>query len=31
MIRRRWQVGTVGFFAAGVAFAGAGLWQIMGW
>ncbi len=31
LIRRRWQVGTVGFFAAGSAFALLGLWQIMGW
>lgn len=31
MIRRRLQVGTVGFFACGAAFVGYGLWQIMGW
>jgi hypothetical protein len=31
LVRRRWQIGTVGFFAAGLAFASYGVAQIMGW
>ena len=31
LIRRRWQVGTVGFLFSGVAFAAVGLWKVMGW
>jgi len=29
LIRRRWQVGTVGFLATGVAFIGAGIWMLL--
>lgn len=31
LIRRRWQIGTVGFLFSGLAFAGVGLWTLMGW
>ena len=31
LIRRRWQIGTAGFLFAGLAFAGVGFWQLMGW
>ncbi len=29
LVHRRWQVGTVGFLATGIAFIGVGVWQLV--